>query len=352
MLTDYPVRYTSPEVREALRILESVYYTQPSIVALAQTVGLPLGQIDFNGRLSLVWRSVFDTAAGQGRVDALLDEVTAEHPALQVRLEELRAARPVTATEAPIPAAQRDFQSPGWKNFSADGQSEAIVVAGQPTFVDVAFLAKGVQRAGSICRMVTRFPAGDGSGTGFRVGKRHLLTNYHVLFDDKHGDAKVTSVEAWFNYEADVDGNPKKLTQVPCDPSSIIGEKKDDWALVAVSQPIPDDFPVLVIGGVQIPDVDDRVYIIQHPGGGPKQVAFQHNLVRAVMPDILQYWTDTDLGSSGSPVFDKNWDVVGLHHFSVKAPAADKVGVRNQGRRIDTIVERIRAVDALPELRP
>ena len=37
MLTDYPVRYTSPEVREALRILESVYYTQPSIVALAQT---------------------------------------------------------------------------------------------------------------------------------------------------------------------------------------------------------------------------------------------------------------------------------------------------------------------------
>jgi V8-like Glu-specific endopeptidase len=83
------------------------------------------------------------------------------------------------------------------------------------------------------------------------------------------------------------------------------------------------------------------VCIIQHPGGQTKKVALQHNLVRDVDTEKIQYWTDTDLGSSGSPVFDDRWDVVALHHFSVPAPQGDRVGVRNQGRRIDRIVERM-----------
>jgi hypothetical protein len=49
-------------------------------------------------------------------------------------------------------------------------------------------------------------------------------------------------------------------------------------------------------------------------------------------------------------VFDENWAVVALHHFSLKAPAEDRIGVRNQGRRMDRVVERIRTRNALPEL--
>jgi V8-like Glu-specific endopeptidase len=351
MLTDFPVRFNAPEVRQTLATLESIY-REAEIVAVIQDAGLPIGQIAFQAQPYLTWRSVFDVAAGQGRVNELLDAVVARNPALRVHLDELRAAQPVIATELPVPAAQRDPRSAEWKNFSPDGQAEAIIVAGQPTFVDVAFLAIGVQRARSVCRLVTRFPSGKGSGTGFRVGRDRVLTNHHVLVDEHNGGLAAASVEAWFNYEDDIDGKPKTITQIPCDPASVIGEQEDDWALITTRQPIPDEFPALALGAGKIPAVDERVYIIQHPGGGPKQVAFQHNLVRAVLPDVIQYWTDTDLGSSGSPVFDENWAVVALHHFSLKAPAEDRIGVRNQGRRIDRVVERIRTRNALPELAP
>lgn len=248
-----------------------------------------------------------------------------------------------------MPAEQLNPASQSWKNFSDDGQAEAIIVAGQPTFLDIGFLARGLERSRSVCRLMTRFPAGGASGTGFRVGNDHVLTNHHVLFDHDHDDAAATAIEGWFNYEDDAAGNAKPITQVACNPESVVGEKADDWAVVRTTSPIPDDFPVLALTGAQVPKLNDRVYIIQRPGGGPKQIAFQHNLVRDVTLEVLQYWTDTDLGSSGAPVFDEQWGVVGLHHFSLKV-AADRMGVRNQGRRIDRIVERIRAAGALPEL--
>jgi V8-like Glu-specific endopeptidase len=349
MLTDFPVKFSSPEVRQTLQILESVY-RMDEIVAIVQEAGLPIGQVALQAQSSLTWHSVFQVAAGQGRVDELLDAVAARYPMLKLRLDELRGPQPRIAAEAPVPAAQRDPASSHWKNFSANGRAEAIIVAGQPTFVDVAFLTLGAERARSICRLVTRFPSGNGSGTGFRVGQHHVLTNHHVLFDQENGNQRATSIQAWFNYEDGVDGNPRTICQIRCDPASVVGEQAHDWALVTGEQPIPNEFPTLSIGNAKLPEVDDRVYIIQHPGGGPKKVAFAHNLVRSVEPDILQYWTDTDLGSSGSPVFDERWDVVGLHHFSVPAPSDDRINIRNQGRRIDRVVERIRAHPAVPEL--
>jgi V8-like Glu-specific endopeptidase len=349
MLSEFPVKFSAPEVRQTLAVLQTIY-REAEIVAIVQDAGLPIEQVAWQPQPSLTWRSVFEVAAGQGRTNELLDAVATRVPTLKVRLDELRAAVPVMATEMRVPPAQRDPDSPAWQNFSPGGRAEAIIVAGQPTFVDVSFLAIGAERARSVCRLVTRFASGKGSGTGFRVGRRQVLTNHHVLFDQDNGDARATAVQAWFNYEDDVHGKPKPITQLRCDPASIVGEKADDWALITVDQPIGDEFPVLPIGNPTIPAVDDRVYIIQHPAGGPKQVAFQHNLVRAVLPDVLQYWTDTDLGSSGSPVFNQDWAVVGLHHFSVAAPDTDRIGVRNQGRRIDRIVERVRARNALPEL--
>jgi V8-like Glu-specific endopeptidase len=83
------------------------------------------------------------------------------------------------------------------------------------------------------------------------------------------------------------------------------------------------------------------VFIIQHPDGGPKMIGLSHNLVRSVTGDVLQYWTDTKTGSSGAPVFNSRWQVVGLHHRWVEAPAGDDVEYRNQGRRIGRVIEGI-----------
>ncbi len=341
MLDDYPPQWTSPEVKEILGILRSIYRA-PEIDQIVIDAGLDPSRIAFNNRADFTWRSIFEYAAGQGRVAPLLDTVTAAQPQLKVRLDELRAGAVAGGVASTVIEGGAT-----WKNFSTDGRAEAIIVAGQPTFVDVAFLAKGLAKARSVCRLVTKFP-GEGSGTAFRVGPRHLLTNYHVLFNADDGDRKVVGAQAWFDYETDEAGVLRSVVQIPCDVSSVVGEKSEDWALIRTERAIPARYPAITLVGARVPAVDDRVYIIQHPNGQPKKVAFQHNLVRSVAPDMLQYWTDTDLGSSGSPVFDENWDLVGLHHFSVPAPAGEAASVRNQGRRIDRVVQRMTARGVYP----
>jgi len=347
-LHDYPVDYSAPDVRSLLAILSETYFRTGDIVPLLQDAQLPLHEINLDGRTSNVWRSALDVAAGQGRVADLIAQVEADKPALKLRLNEL--AKPAThpVEQAPTDVVE-PYASGSWKNFSADGQAEAVIVAGQPTFVDVSFLAVGIERAKSVCRLATRFP-GEGSGTAFRIGRRQLLTNHHVLYNHDDGDKLVTAVDAWFNYQTEVNGKlAKDFPQLSCDVESITGEKDEDWAVVETAEEIPDEFPVLTLDSGGVPRIDDRVYIIQHPYGMPKKVAFQHNLVRAVFDDKFQYWTDTDIGSSGSPVFDEQWRLVGLHHYSVKAPEGDRVSVRNQGRRIDRVVARMRALKVIPE---
>jgi V8-like Glu-specific endopeptidase len=61
------------------------------------------------------------------------------------------------------------------------------------------------------------------------------------------------------------------------------------------------------------PRPGEHVNIIQHPEGGPKQIALTANQVVNVFEYRLQYTTDTLPGSSGSPVFTDAWKVVALH---------------------------------------
>jgi V8-like Glu-specific endopeptidase len=89
----------------------------------------------------------------------------------------------------------------------------------------------------------------------------------------------------------------------------------------------------------------DLVNIIQHPGGGPKQIALSFDVVAFVGGGRLQYLTDTLPGSSGAPVFDRSWNLVALHHsggWLTEPGSADKrVYYRNEGILIDRILEQL-----------
>ncbi|HLP42079.1 MAG TPA: endonuclease, partial [Fibrobacteria bacterium] len=64
--------------------------------------------------------------------------------------------------------------------------------------------------------------------------------------------------------------------------------------------------------------IGEYVSIIQHPNGNPKQVALRENRIVDLPNDLfLHYETDTAPGSSGSPVFNDQWEVVALHHSGV-----------------------------------
>ena len=80
-----------------------------------------------------------------------------------------------------------------------------------------------------------------------------------------------------------------------------------------------------------------RLNVVQHPRGRKKEVVVQQNELRDTHTNVIHYYSDTDYGSSGSPVFNNTWDLMALHHARNPAESA------NEGIRIDKIVADLRS---------
>jgi endonuclease G, mitochondrial len=202
-------------------------------------------------------------------------------------------------------------------------------ILGKNNLVDVRFLEAGARAARAVGRILIRTSSGRslGYGTGSLVSARLLLTNNHVLNDKT---AKESLVE--FNVQDGLDGRPMTPAAFRLMPGDFFLTSPElDCTLVAVepraesgeeleplgwnAPPMEDDDPILV---------EEYVNIIQHPGGRSKQVAMRDNQIIDLLPEFLHYRTDTEPGSSGSPVFNDQWELVGLHHSGV--PRRDEQG--------------------------
>ena len=87
-----------------------------------------------------------------------------------------------------------------------------------------------------------------------------------------------------------------------------------------------------------------HVNIIQHPRGRHKEVALQENHLTHIYLTRVRYTTDTEPGSSGSPVFDNGWDLISIHHAAgERHPTQTNTWINNEGMRIDKIVANLRA---------
>jgi V8-like Glu-specific endopeptidase len=288
-------------------------------------------------------------AAGHGILPGLVDQAVGRSPQIRQRVEELLAPKPVL--RAPLPKKDPLALTPEdarWRNFSA-ANHERRIVEGQDTMLDIAFLRHGLDRARAVCLLTVTFTGNICYGTGFRIGTHMLLTNHHVLYDWERGGRPASSVEAAFGYELDVDGRLGSATRVPCDVETIRGDRNHDFGVIMAAAALPADATVLPLDPTATVAADDRVYIVQHPEGLPKKIALAHNLVRYADADVVQYWTDTEAGSSGSPVFDEDWRVVALHHQWVESPVGDGLAYRNQGRAIGNVIERMAELGIEPD---
>jgi V8-like Glu-specific endopeptidase len=334
VLDDYPLDFSRPELRALRDVLARAIFAPREIVDVVLAAGMNPGLVDFGGSAALQWGSVLVRARGEDRVRPLLDAVRAAQPPLGRRIDELLGPQPVLD---PGTGAADDLSLPagsGWRGFGA----ERIVVKGRDTLLGVSFLSTGVERSRSVCRVTATFGAEPAHGTAALVAPDLLLTNHHVLYDWDGDGSRADVVEAWFDYELDAAGTSRQPTVVPCAADTIAGDRDSDWAVVRLAAAPPPTSAVLALGGAAAPRTDDYVFIIQHPEGGPKMIGLSHNIVRYVDSDVLQYWTDTKAGSSGSPVFNTRWQVVGLHHRWVDAPDDDGMAYRNQGRRIEPVL--------------
>ncbi|WP_285481933.1 DNA/RNA non-specific endonuclease [Amycolatopsis sp. NBRC 101858] len=209
----------------------------------------------------------------------------------------------------------------------------------------VGYLEGGVTASAAIGRVNIRDGRGrlTGYGTGSMISPELLLTNHHVLPDA--ATARSSIIE--FDYQDGVDGLPRPVRAFGLDPDRFFVADEDlDFALVAVKASADELRPYgfnRLIGSEGKAIVGDFVTIIQHPRGGKKQVALRENRIVDVLERFLHYETDTEPGSSGSPVFNDQWEVVALHHASVPAEGhAEYGGFLNEGIRVSRLLEFLR----------
>ncbi|MFT5135258.1 MAG: lysophospholipase L1-like esterase [Arenicella sp.] len=201
----------------------------------------------------------------------------------------------------------------------------------EANFLPSSFLENGVGRAQAVCRIVT-----DTSyGSGFLIASRNfIMTNNHVFPDTATAAASV----AEFDYDED-----DTLYSVSLDPDRFFMTDIDlDFSIVACDpSPLPDDVKAIPL--LRDPDTitrGERVNIVQHPRGRRKEISLHDNKVNYVYDVGIRYTADTEGGSSGSPVFNNQWNLVALHH----AGWADADGsATNEGIRIKAIVDHITA---------
>ncbi|GHD06262.1 hypothetical protein GCM10010313_24180 [Streptomyces violarus] len=197
---------------------------------------------------------------------------------------------------------------------------------GRNNLTPVAFLEEGAQVSRSVGRITISGPGG-GHGTGFMVSPSLLLTNNHVLGDTQEaGRSKVA-----FAFQDGADGNPLVPAVFQLEPlRCFVTDRALDYTLVAVAPrgaqgEVLSSFGRLILSEAQGKAViGEFVNIIQHPRGEPKQIALRENQIVDVLERFLHYESDTREGSSGSPVFNDQWEVVALHHSAV--PKTDAEG--------------------------
>ena len=191
------------------------------------------------------------------------------------------------------------------------------------------FLEAGLMASRAVARIRIQSPSGShiGWGTGSLIAPRLLLTNNHVLKTAALASGSV----AEFNVEEPLPGQMLPTVPFSLRPDEFfITDAALDFTLVAVApqssngrsiddfgfnRPFAGDDPILE---------SERVNIIQHPNGRPKELSLRDNTVTAIQPDFIQYQADTEPGSSGSPVFNDQWQLVALHHSGV--PKRDSQG--------------------------
>ncbi|MCH8899181.1 MAG: trypsin-like peptidase domain-containing protein [Acidobacteria bacterium] len=264
----------------------------------------------------------------------------------------------------------------------------------------VHFLTEGAALQGAVGKVVVSPPGW--SGTGFMVSPSLFMTNNHVIRNETDAD----NARVKLNYQFDHNGNDQQVDEYQADPASFFHTSPSlDYTIVrlepkariqrisrgplipaaaaaetlveqgAFERVIADGGDLgpgsgaaveptvvgrigrippwwLIHAGAKwgfIPLRDtiayapgQRLNVIQHPRGRRKEVALQSNTVTNIFTNHVRYSTDTEPGSSGSPVLNNSWDLVAIHHA---AGSQDGTGdwLDNQGVRIDKIVADLRS---------
>lgn len=290
-----------------------------------------------------------------------------------------RESRPDELNSDQQKRQRRDFLLSLYGNAREGMQAFERVLQGNE-LQDASFLWRGALAARAVVRLVLKQSGGGiaGYGTGFLIGDGVVITNNHVL-----PSADVAALaEAQSQYERDENGIDLEPESFAILPGELFFTSVDlDFTIAAVARTARSGSAMLgalgwlpLLGMLGKVSDGEWLTIVQHPKGERKQVCVRENQLLKREADLLWYSTDTEPGSSGSPVFNNDWLVVALHHSGVpkivdgkwqtvdgrdydeSRDSEDRIEwVANEGIRVSRIVDTLRddpAMAAHPLVRP
>jgi V8-like Glu-specific endopeptidase len=246
------------------------------------------------------------------------------------------------------PGPQSDGRDPRVIDLKKQPHNEVLI--GQSNFLPVRFLEVGTIMSKAVARVAIQFEdlPNAGIATGFMVSSSLFMTNNHVIGSKDN----ASKFELHFNYQYALDGSTiMNFTKYDLDPEGFFYTNPDlDFTIVKVKSRSAtsggtatdvragDEFGHVSLVTSFFYSVGQLTNVIQHPQGRPKEIALHENKIDAIYANVVRYTTDTEPGSSGSPVFNNSWKLIALHH-SAGEQGPDGKYVDNEGIRIDRIMQ-------------
>ena len=278
----------------------------------------------------------------------------AAEPSPMRRVDRLQAKADLSREEAQIISAAIDMASkPAGKTMAAKAAGPEAIIGSTLDFVGVAFLERGRRAADAVGRVA--FLNAKPQGSGFLVGPRLFLTNHHVI----QSAAAAGGLQVQFDYEYDRINRVRMPTAFAFDPDfCFVTDDVDglDYTLIGIGERRVGTRTLEELGFIPLSDAGDKhmlgeiANLIQHPDGRFKEVVLRENhlVARDETLQVLHYVADTEQGSSGSPVFNNEWEPIALHHWA--GPWREVMGTDgqplsreiNEGIRISAIVRDLR----------
>jgi V8-like Glu-specific endopeptidase len=310
----------NPTLQALNNRLADLYFTTEDIRKILINSYIDPGDIKFTGASKPDWFSVLSHLNNTKEILPLLKTITGPNERgkndefLKGVLYNWENHLKPSQIDIPISKVNSD------PNFHLYGNLE-LIMGQQSTLLPIGFLEKGLKSS----KAVARIKLHDTLGTGFLIKENYIITNHHVIKDI----GLAENAEVQFNFQTNMEGQLQIPEVWKFDiKSKFILDQKIDIAIIKLIGDANSKYGLLDIAKTN-PCKDEFVNIIQHPMGGPKQIALYHNIVTYTDDCRLMYLTDTLPGSSGSPVFNYNWEVVAVHR---------KGGVIHQNEKSQTIV--------------
>lgn len=235
------------------------------------------------------------------------------------------AGEPVIAAPEQLPETQEAIV------LEDDIMPFSFLYGGYKAGQSVAHLAVPELRNGRVANLESGLPRIH-QGTGWLFAPDLIMTNQHVIKaregqeQPSDSDLKLQAAKTRIRFSFDSEDQSGEIVSVK---DLLAWSTPLDYAVLQLEKPVERSSLIRIDGLLRKPDNYCAVNIIQHPDGGPKQIAIRNNLVTSTSDSEIRYFTDTRRGSSGSPVFDDQWRVIALHRGSTMV-----TGVRFQGKSV------------------